>query len=322
MKFLFYLSADNLPLARMEITRLAESYGKVRSILHEGRITTVDYDGKEFFERLAYTNEVSQLVGVSSVEEIETFFRSVPVFRGKCCVRVGGLKKGANELEKRLGAVLWKRGAKISVSTPEVVYKVYVQGEKCYTGILKYVRDRKQFYLRRPDRRPFLMPFAIKPKLARALVNLTGSREEENFLDPMCGTGSFLIEAGLMGLNVMGIEFFKKIADGCRLNLDHYRIAGDVIRGDARRMPFKDETIDGIATDYPYLRSTKSAVSLENLYIESGEELYRVLKKGGYVTVVTNIDAEMYFDSFDIVFRTSERVHGSLTRRIYLMRKA
>ncbi len=318
MKLLFYLSGENPDLARLEALRLAESYGRVRELGQDDRILILDYDGSEFFDRLAYTNEVVQLYHICSPDELKVVFKDLPVLEGKCCVRVKG-DADRTKLERELGSVLWRRGAKISVSEPNVVYRVYIGKNACYVGIIKHVRDKKQFYLRRPDRRPFLMPSALKPKLARGLVNLTGVREGEVFLDPMCGTGSFLIEAGLMGIYPVGIEFFEKIARGCRINLNHYGIKGEVINGDARNMPIKDSSISGIATDYPYLRSTRSAGTIEELYMKSSEEMERVLKNGRYAAVVTNIDVEKYFGNFKIVFKFEERVHGSLTRKIYLM---
>nr|6ZXW_G Chain G, tRNA (Guanine(10)-N2)-dimethyltransferase [Archaeoglobus fulgidus] len=320
MKFLFYLSADNLEIARKEVLVLAERYGWVEDYQFEERLLLLDYAGEKFFERLAYTNEVTKIYDICSVSELEQVFSEIPVYDRLCCVRVKG-GKGKTALERKLGALLWKRGAKVSVSNPEIVYKVYIQDDKCYVGLLEFERDTRQFFLRRPDRRPFLMPSAIKPKLARALVNLTGVLEGETLLDPMCGTGSFLIEAGLMGINPIGIDFIEKIVRGCRVNLEYYGIEGSVLLGDAKNLPLRDESVRGIATDYPYLRSTKAAGTLDELYSKTSEEFERVLKKGGRAAIVTNIDVESFFSNFEIEMKTEERVHGSLTRRIYLLRR-
>lgn len=322
MKLLFYLSGENLDLAKLEVQRLAESYGKVIGLEVYDRLLILDYIGKSFFHRLAYTNEVIHLYSIGDLSELDAVFEELPISGRRCCVRITGNKDiDKLKLERELGAILWKRGAEISVSNPDIIYKVYIYGNMCYTGIIKYIRDKKQFYLRRPDKRPFLIPSAIKPKLARGLVNITGVREGDIFVDPMCGTGSFLIEAGLMNLHPVGIEFFDRIAKGCKLNLEYYNINGSVIVGDAKKLPLKDESVSGIATDYPYLRSTKSAGSLEELYLKSSEEFYRILKDGCYAVIVSNIDAEKYFSDFKIVSKFEERVHGSLTRKIYLLKK-
>lgn len=318
MRYLFYLSGDDVELAEKEVLRLAETYGKVHCWDRDGYYLIVDYNGEEFFWRLAYTHEVSILCFSLDCSELEMAFRELNIPRGKGCVRVVGKVSQKSELERKLGSILWKRGAEISVSRPSWVYRVYF-GNKCHVGLLRWVRDKKQFLLRRPDYRPFLVPSAIKPKFARALVNLSGVRS--SILDPMCGTGSVLIEAGLMGIFPVGVEFFSKIAHGCMRNLRFYSIKGEVLVGDARRLPFKDESFDGIVTDYPYLRSTKSAGRLEELYEESAREIWRVLRRGCYAVIVTNIDAGKYFESFTIELSLQQRVHGSLTRKIYLLRR-
>ncbi len=315
MRYLFYLSGEDLNLAEKEVLRLAEVYGRAKGWERDGRYLILDYEGAEFFMRLAYTHEVCELRCVDC--NLYDCFRELEVPKGKGCVRIVGKTENKLKLERELGALLWKRGAEISVSNPSWVYRVYL-GKRCYVGLLRWVRDRKQFLARRPDKRPFLIPSAIKPKLARALVNLTGAMEV--LLDPMCGTGSILIEAGLMGIYPIGVEFFDRIAHGCLKNLRFYRIRGDVAIGDARDLPFKDESFDGVATDYPYLRSTKSAGDLEELYERSSREIRRVLKKGCYAAVVTNIDAERYFKDFMVESKFYQRVHGSLTRRIYLLK--
>ncbi len=315
MRYLFYLSGENLNLAEKEVLRLAETYGRVNGWERDGQYLILDYNGAEFFTRLAYTHEVCELHCMNC--DLDDCFQELRIPKGKGCVRVVGKVADKLKLERELGAVLWKRGAEISVSNPDWVYRIYL-GKKCYVGLLKWERDRKQFLIRRPDNRPFLMPSAIKPKLARALVNLTGVRDV--LLDPMCGTGSILIEAGLMGIYPIGIDFFGKIAHGCLRNLEFYKIRGDVAIGDARNLPFKDDSFDGVATDYPYLRSTKSAGNLEELYEKSIGEIRRVLKDGCYAVIVTNIDAEGYLKDFTVESKFYQRVHGSLTRRIYLLK--
>ncbi len=315
MKYLFYLSGEDLGLAEREVLRLAESYGRVKGWERDARYLILEYEGLEFFTRLAYTHEVSELHSI--LDECLQALREIRIPKGRGCVRVVGKVENKLKLERELGAILWKRGAEISVSNPDWICRVYL-GRRCYVGLLKWVRDRKQFLIRRPDNRPFLMPSAIKPKLARALVNLTGAKDR--LLDPMCGTGSILIEAGLMGIQPVGVEFFDRIARGCLKNLRFYKICGDVIVGDARSLPFKNGSFDGVATDYPYLKSTKSPADLEDLYQKSSEEIRRVLKDGCYAAVVTNIDAESYFKDFTVESKFYQRVHGSLTRRIYLLK--
>ncbi len=322
MKLLFFLSGENVELSKWEILRLCESYGKIENFDTIGRILVVKWRGRDFFYRIALAHEVCEVLHESeSLEGIESYLEHIPIPTGSCCIRVTSfIKVDKMKLEKDLGAILWKRGAKISVSSPNTIFKIYITENRCFLCRFIHKPDKKQFLLRRPDKRPFFMPSVVLPKFARALVNLSGTRS--NLLDPMCGTGSFLIEAELMGIEAFGMDLFEKIVRGCRENLLYYDLPPNVVVGDARAIPFKDESIDAIVTDYPYLRSTKTSGRIDELYELSSSEIERVLKPGKYAVVVTNIDAEEYFKDFIILSKFTQRVHSSLTRRIYLLKKS
>ncbi len=183
-----------------------------------------------------------------------------------------------------------------------------------------HVTNTKQFLERRPDLKPFFRPGAIVPRFARSLVNITGV-ENGIILDPMCGTGTMIIEAGLMGLGFVGVEAFEKIARGCSINLKYYNLPVNIVVGDAKKLPLSDESVDGIVTDYPYLQSSMSLGDLRELYEMSFPEFYRVLK-GERIVFLTNIDVEEFFeDYFVLEAKFYQKVHKSLTRRIYVCRK-
>ncbi|MET1123980.1 MAG: methyltransferase domain-containing protein [Archaeoglobaceae archaeon] len=312
---LFLLSGENVELAKWEVLQLARSYGELRNFFTDNRLLLIDYEGEDFFWRLAMSHEVAEVIATCSFEELESVFEEIEIPDVACCVRVFSFEKiDKMALERKLGEVLWRRGARISVSKPEVVFKIYI-ADRCYVTKLVHVVDKKQFLLRSPNSRPFFMPSVVLPKFARALVNLSGARR--NLLDPMCGTGSIIIEALLMGIDAVGMDLYEKIARGCMRNLEFYGLKGDVLVGDARRMPFRDGSFEAVVTDYPYLRSTKTKGSLEDLYRRTAEEFERVLR--GYAVVVSNIDAEEFFD-MQLVAKFYQRVHGSLTRRILLLK--
>jgi tRNA (guanine10-N2)-dimethyltransferase len=325
MKYLFFLSGENVELAKWEVLRTLARYGAIGKVDSDSRLLTVDFYGKCPFSRLGMTHEVVKLLQVCEYEQLENVFYEVEIPSAKLCVRVKNLhtstKISSTDLEKRLGAVLWRRGADISVSNPRYIYRIYITEKRCYVGILIHSQDKKQFIHRDPIKRPFFMPSVILPKLARTLVNLSGVRERERMVDPMCGTGSILIEAEIMNISSIGMDIYHRIVEGCRKNLLFYGLDGEVIRGDARSLPFRDESVDAIVTDYPYLRSTKSVCDLEELYEKSIEEFFRVLKSGGGMVLVTNTDIEHHLGKFFMIAKFLQRVHGSLTRRIYLCEK-
>ncbi len=323
MRLLFLLSGEHQGLAREEVLGLLRSYGDVKEVERDDQILVAEFIGDlSALKRLAFTHEVCRFVASCDVEELDAIFREMEIPSGYTCVRVrkiGRRWEGINsiELERRMGEIIWRRGAKISVSNPDVVIRVYL-AKRAYVGFLIHETDRRQFNERRPDRRPFTMPFVLLPRLARALINVTGVRG--NLLDPMCGTGTFLIEAGLMGLRFVGVDVFRKVVYGCARNLRHFGLPQNVVMADARNLPFRDESFDSVVTDFPYLRSAKGFG--EDLYERATEEISRVLKRGRRAVLVINFDADDIFGRhLRIEAKLYQRVHKSLTRRFFICRK-
>ncbi|MCS7144520.1 MAG: methyltransferase domain-containing protein [Archaeoglobaceae archaeon] len=317
MRYLFLLSGENLELAKAEVLSLAKAFGKISGYEVDGRILLFDFIGEQFFERLALSHEVCEFISTCVFDGLRSEFEKL-TFEDSCCVRVSGVgTKSDQELEKKLGAILWRKGIKIDLENPENLIRVYITPRACHIGLLRFKQNKKQFRDRAPNKRPFFMPVVILPKLSRAILNLV-SLKSGRILDPMCGTGSFLIEAGLMGFEVFGIDFYRDIVKGCKRNLEFFNLDGEIIHADVREMPFKDESFNGIVTDYPYFRATRSGTK-DELYTKSFKEISRVLKKGSRAVIVTNIDLNEL--PFKLILKINHRVHGSLTRRIYVLEK-
>ncbi len=325
MKLLFYLSGDFEELARIEAETFLEVFNG--RIIDEDNQMVVGECSDEIFNHLSrfgLIHEVSRyLYSCESVEELEENFMNLKIPEGTLCVRIrniGKRKVNSMRLERELGAILWKRGADISVSEPEHVIRVYFS-DRIHVGLLLHETDRKQFLLRRPDLKPFFRPGAILPRIARSLVNVSGVRHGL-MLDPMCGTGTILVEAGLTGIEFFGVEAYRKIAEGCAVNLKYYSLPTNVVVGDVRKICLRDEIVDGIVTDFPYLQSTKSLGKIRELYTLAFQEFERVMKKNKRAVFLTNLDVdELVMDSFLIEHKLYQRLHRSLTRRIYVCRR-
>ncbi|MCX8172568.1 MAG: methyltransferase domain-containing protein [Archaeoglobaceae archaeon] len=317
MRYVFLLSGENLELAKFEVLSLSKAFGEVSHYEIDERIFLLDFNGEPFFDRLALSHEVSEHISTCSHTELVDEFEKLQL-TGSCCVRVSGVGVRANqEMEKKLGAILKRNGLKIDLERPENLIRVYITLKNCYIGVLRYKQNKKQFRERAPNKRPFFMPIVTLPKFSRAIVNLT-SLKSGRVLDPMCGTGSFLIEAGLMGFELCGIDYYRDIVEGCRRNLEFFNLHGEIIQADAREIPFKDESFDAVVTDYPYFRATRSGTRNE-LYERSLLEIERVLKNGSRAVVITNTDLTEL--PLKLVLKIYQRVHGSLTRRIYVLEK-
>ena len=146
--------------------------------------------------------------------------------------------------------------------------------------------------------------FALPPRLARTLVNLSGCTPGKSFLDPFCGVGTILQEALLSKARVIGVDVNPWCVKAARQNLEwlvkEYELNGadfTILQGDARKLSHRVRNVDCIATEPdlgPALRHfpTKSYAAkiirkLEPVYFDFLEEAFRMLKPSGRLLIIT-----------------------------------
>lgn len=201
------------------------------------------------------------------------------------------------------------------------------------------VRD---FGERQPTDKPFFQPGSMDPLLARALANIAGARPGRTLLDPMCGTGGLLAEAGLVGADVVGIDAQWKMVRGARRNLGHYLGGGGgasggpggpeaveppggfaTCRGDARRLPVAggpdgDGPVDAVVFDAPYGRQSWASDELSAVVGDALAEARRVARRAVVVGDRAWTGAAEAA-GWTVVDRFDRRVHRSLTRYILVL---
>ncbi|HOO54415.1 MAG TPA: THUMP domain-containing protein [Methanothrix sp.] len=235
--------------------------------------------------------------------------------------RLGDAPLMSDEVEKMVGSVLWKRGYKADMKSPEIEIRAIVAKERIFLGRDVARADRLGFRARRPHLKPFFHPGTMLPKLSRALVNLAMVREGERLLDPFSGTGGFLVEAGLLGIRGLGTDVQEEIVLGSKSNLEGLDCT--LLVGDAMRLPLKDKSIEGAVSDAPYGRSALiQAGSRDELLAGSLSELRRVLVPGRRMIYVDDRPVGGFIEDagFEILESHAERVHRSLTRHIFVCR--
>jgi len=187
--------------------------------------------------------------------------------------------------------------------------------------------------------RPFPHPSSLHPKIARALVNLSEIKEKEILLDPFCGTGGFLIEAGLMNIKSIGYDINKIMIKGCKDNLKHFKIKNYKIK--TKNALNINDKFDIMVTDLPYgLNSTAMTgyeeenwkkyrlslkiqkggfyKNLEKFYLLFLKNLRKKLKKKAIIVFPSYVNYRKILkqSGFRIEFEFSDYVHRSLTRKI------
>ena len=137
-------------------------------------------------------------------------------------------------------------------------------------------------------------------------------------LDPFCGTGGILLEAGLLGVRIIGSDIEKKMIDGSQKNLEFYHLKDyQLFCADIGDIPRYIPCVDAVATDFPYARGTTTkGEHLVHLYNRAFKTISQVLKKNKYAVVgLSSRDVytigEKYLSVVDVY---PVKSHRSLTR--------
>jgi tRNA (guanine10-N2)-dimethyltransferase len=220
---------------------------------------------------------------------------------------------------------IYSKNRKVDLTDPDNEIRVLLTNKKIYVGIKKAEIDRKQFEKRKVQHRPFFSPISMHPRIARTLVNLSEIRKNENLLDPFCGTGGILIEAGLIGVKLIGSDIEKKMIEGCKKTLDFYKLRNyRLFCCDIGEIRKQIKSVDAIVTDLPYGKSTTTkGEEIEKLYERAFENMSKVLKeKRKAVIGLSNKEricqGEKYFS---LIEKHELRVHKSLTRYFVVYQK-
>lgn len=142
-------------------------------------------------------------------------------------------------------------------------------------------------------------PAKMRPCLARAILQIYG---ESPVLDPMAGVGTTLVEAMLLGMNAVGVEYEKKFVDQANKNIDHVRkLFSDknlgkavCIQGDARNLSCLSK-VNSVIFSPPYFNAIKKGDEgprADNKRISYSE---RVNRYQGYSDNESNIGHLIYF---------------------------
>jgi tRNA (guanine10-N2)-dimethyltransferase len=300
--------------AAAEVERLGPGLATARSVTDRVR-------------SLAFTQATSELLGRCDpdIDSARTLLDATTFGRtGTVAVRAENVR-GVTDIdtqraERLLGQVLVDRGFGVDLDDPDNELRVLFSQETCAVGwlVAESVRDYGD---RKPTDRPYFQPGSMDPLLARALANVAGSRPGATVLDPMCGTGGILIEAGLVGARVFGTDAQKKMVEGTRTNLDEFLETGwDVAHADARSLPLADDSVDAVVFDAPYGRQSKVEGDIDDLLSAALEEAYRVAPRcivvGDRPWARTASAA-----GWTTAAAFQRRVHRSLTRYVLALRR-
>ncbi len=232
------------------------------------------------------------------------------------------------ELERRLGEIILHRvgGVKVNLHTPKKTFFGVLTDNQFVFGLKLAGILPTPFVKRRPRKRPFFHPSAMPAKLARCIVNLARPKAGELVLDAFCGTGSLLVEAGLIGCRVIGLDAQRYMVKGSLLNLRHYGVEPEGMAvADALRLPVAE--VDCVVTDPPYGRlattlGQKTSDIVETFLSKVGDRM----PEGGKICIAAPRTVKISEVGKALGFKHVEShfvyVHRSLTREITVFERS
>ncbi|RLF29901.1 MAG: hypothetical protein DRN08_02565 [Thermoplasmata archaeon] len=329
MKYLFELSKEHKTLPTAEVLSCLKAEDILYNVIESNEDVLViesknmtDYKIKRLADRLSMTFFVDKLL-FSSPPSIDEIRRHASKHRieedGSIEIRCNNRSKtvDSQKIIRELGEI-YSRDRTVDLTKPDLTLRVSVTKLRVYVGLKKAEINRSQFEERKVQYRPFFSPISLHPRLARTLVNLSMIKRDEILLDPFCGTGGILIEAGLIGAETIGGDIDDRMIEGCRQNLDHYRLRdyrlfccdiGDIIKYVGQ--------VDAVVTDLPYGKSTTTkGEDIKQLYRRAFKNISMMLKRGGRAVIgLSNRDMMVLgCQCFSLVEYHVFRVHRSLTR--------
>ena len=227
-------------------------------------------------------------------------------------------------LEREIGEIVRRNvaGARVDLEAPQKTFFGILTDGRFLLGLKMAQVKAGKFLERGPRRKRFFHSAAMPAKLARCMVNLAQPGTGDLVLDPFCGTGSFLVEAGLMGFRVLGLDIKRFMVEGSLRNLSLFGIEPEGIGvADVRRVPLKETSVDSVVTDPPYGTSTTTLGLGTGGVLESFfGTISDILRKGGRVSLaapktvkVKEIGERSGFKHLESHFIY---IHRSLTRDI------
>lgn len=215
---------------------------------------------------------------------------------------------------KDFAVYIWRRlkNPKVDLQNPATHFELFFIGTQVIAGKRLGTIDATTFLKRRPHLRPHAHPGGMQPRLARALVNLTGAHKG-TITDPFCGAGGILLEALLMGFKAVGTDFDKQQIERAKKNL-----------GKKAKLKVADATkigkVDYVVTDFPYGLHTKGK-NLPKLYLTFLQKLKKNLKHRAVIVFPDFIKHEAIIkkSKMKVLGEFKNYVHGSLSRTIVVL---
>ncbi len=204
----------------------------------------------------------------------------------------------------------------VNIKKPHTLFTI-IKGETKYfvtETIWQNYDDAKE---RENKELPEKMPTTLNPKIAKAMINLSGFRGGK-LIDPFCGAGGILIEAARLGFKVTGYDIDKRAIGKAKLNLLHLGI--NKVHLEKRDALTIKKKYNCIVTDLPFGKNSKLSMELENLYKKFFDIALKHSKKI-IVGMPSTTSKSVINKKWKIVNFFELYVHKSMSKIIYVLER-
>ncbi|WP_220608032.1 TIGR01177 family methyltransferase [Methanobrevibacter oralis] len=329
-----------LPIAELKAVIECEEMECNLEVIIKGLVIIKDIKAEKINEyykilikRLGYTHEIHQIIKKSTTNDLNEDVEDIDwsyYIKDTFAVRVKRFfsKIDTVATERKVGSIILNntRNIKVNLDKPTSLIRLVAFEDTVYIAIEKYKLDKKHFEDIKPHKRPFFYPGSMSPKLARCMVNLSRVKKGDLLLDPFCGTGGILIEAGLIGCKVVGSDIYWKMKNGTAINLEFCGIKDyKTFNLDVRELKMY-EKVASVVTDPPYGISTSTGdIDGDDIFKEFFNAIYDNMKDDAYLCIASPhyVDLKPMMDEvgFKLVEEYEIKMHRSLTRIISVIRK-
>lgn len=306
MTYIYHLAGENIDLSKEELKGFLRSQDIKETVEMKDRICLSSSHPSQL-KRLGMVHQVSELI--DRRKDLKTNYRPESSFAVRTTDLTG--EADTEKMEEKLGKYLTTEENEVELENPEEVINLYIFEDEYFVSRRILDIDRGLFKARKNQERPFSSPVSLDPVLARVMVNLSEVSAGGKILDPFCGTGGILIEAGLCGILPCGADIQEEMVSGARENLENYGILNhDIKHSDIKNIEenFENE-FEGVITDLPYGQSSKKEGKPVVKFLEKIDNL----NKGKTVFMYNEPEVNSIEADFEIY------VHKNLTRYIYVV---
>lgn len=306
----FILYKEHLEFSTDEITAIVHSLDSDAQIQIVSNLIIVNSKIKsdEIARRASFVRVMGQVVRRNFQIELEKKNVEILDNRTFACriINLSSEPMDIPKLENEIGGGISKlTNGKVRLKNPDFTVHVIITKKEKILGI-----SPSKIKEKRP-KKIHNHPHQLDWKLTRAMINLIGLKKGQTVCDPFCGTGTTLLEAELLGLSGIGIDFDKKMWQKTKENIMTNGYKSQVHNSDFQDLVKFTDQFDAIVTDLPYGRASKTSENPEKML----EKLLSITPKNKRIAIMYKKMPEncIRLEGFKVyeIYR-----HKSLTRTI------